>query len=359
MNEEQRINAEWLALTAFRGLTKLAAKGDSSKGTYDNALGLGGELYPELLGPNTSLLRRARESDTVKEYRQLARLRSLKQGQPVEPLALVQADIAELRDLLRLAKTKKDRAKFGQIKSRLTLLVDAERTLNPTAHTENQLIFRDALAVQRNVPAFRTGKAYRDFALPDFNVLRIRVLHPEVPEHLTGADIIYERHSPTDELASIVVIQYKIWEKKLLYLNDPRMQRQIARLKDFICGQGVCAIPDGSSEYRFPYCAGFLRPTDKLQHADQTFLSTGEHLPICRLTGCMSRSPQGAEVLTYDRIRSTSLSAEMFEELFTKGKIGSRMLSYEEIEALYEKHAIESELDTVVIYAQEFASMYN
>ena len=60
---------------------------------------------------------------------------------------------------------------------------------------------------------------------------------------------------------------------------------------------------------------------------------------------------------TYDRIRSTSLSPEMFEELFTKGKIGSRMLSYEEIEALYEKHAIESELDTVAIYAQEFASV--
>ena len=72
----------------------------------------------------------------------------------------------------------------------------------------------------------------------------------------------------------------------------------------------------------------------------------------------MSRSSQGAEVLTYDRIRSTSLSAEMFEELFTKGQIGSRMLSYEELEALYEKRAIESELDTVVIHAQEFASVH-
>ena len=46
----------------------------------------------------------------------------------------------------------------------------------------------------------------------------------------------------------------------------------------------------------------------------------------------------------------------MFEELFTKGKVGSRMLSYEEMTKLYEKHAIDSELDTVVIYAQEFSS---
>jgi len=358
MDEEQRLNAEWLVLSAFRELTMLAAKGDLSKSTYDMALKLGGELYPELLGPNASLLRRERESNTVKQYRQTAHLLSLEQGQPVDPLALVQAEIAKHRGLLQFAKTKKDRPEVGQIKRHVDVLVEAERTLNPTAHTETQLIFRDAYAVKRNVPAFRTGKAYRDFALPDSNVLRIRMLHPEVPEHLTGADIIYERHSPADESASIVVIQYKIWEKKRLYLNDPRMQRQIARLKDFTCDQGVCSIPEGSSEYRFPYCAGFLRPTDKLQRADQAFLSTGEHLPICRLTGCMSRSSQGAEVLTYDRIRSTSLSAEMFEELFTKGQIGSRMLSYEELEALYEKRAIESELDTVVIHAQEFASVH-
>jgi len=151
MDEEQRRNAEWLVLNALRELIMLAAKGDSSKGTYDNALELGRELYPELLGPNTSLLRRERESDTVKEYRQLAHVRSLEQRQPVDPLALVQADIAERRDLLQLAKTKKDRAKVDQIKRRVDLLVEAERTLNPTAHTENQLIFRDVHAVKRNV----------------------------------------------------------------------------------------------------------------------------------------------------------------------------------------------------------------
>jgi hypothetical protein len=358
MNQDLRLNAEWLTLNAVRGLTKLAAKGDMSKATYDNALELGGELYPELLGPNASLLRRERESDTVKEYRQLARLWSLQQAKRVEALELVQAEITDRRELLRIAKINKDRAKVDQIKRRLALLVDAEKTLNPIAHTENQLIFRDALAVQRIVPPFRSGKAHRDFELPDSNVLRIRVLHPEVPEHMTGADIIYERHSPSEEEASIVVIQYKIWEKKSLYLNEPRMQGQIQRLKDFTCGRAVCKRPEGVEDYRFPYCAGFLRPTDKLQRADQAFISSGEHLPICRLTECSSKTAQGADVLTYDKMRRTSLSAEMFEELFTSRRIGSRMLPYGELEKLYEEHAIESELDTVVIYAQEFASAH-
>lgn len=356
MEQDQRLNAEWLALNAFRGVAKLGAKGDLSKATYDNALELGGELYPELLGRDMSLLRRERESDTVKEYRQLARLKSLKQARPVHALALVQADIAERRELLDIAKVKKDRARVDQIKRRLALLVDAERDLSPTPHTENQLIFRDATSVERNVPALRSGKAYRDFELPDSNILRIRVLHPEIPEHLTGADIIYERHSPSQEKASIVVVQYKIWENKTLRLNEPRMQKQLERLKAFTCERGICHTPDGSDEYRFPCCAAFLRPTDKLQRADQSFMSTGEHLTICRIAECTTKGFREAKVLVYDKIREASLSAEMFEQLFNKGKIGSRMLTYHELHDLYREHAIEPELDTLIIYAQEFAS---
>ena len=79
MNEStSRIDAEWIALNAFRGLTKIASKGDMAKSTYDNALDFGGELYPELLGPESSVLRRERESDTAKEYRQKASVFALK-----------------------------------------------------------------------------------------------------------------------------------------------------------------------------------------------------------------------------------------------------------------------------------------
>ncbi|WP_038631457.1 hypothetical protein [Edwardsiella anguillarum] len=64
---DDRINQEWIALNAIRGMVKIASKGSMSKSTYDNALDLGGVLYPELLGPDNSLLRRERESDTTKE----------------------------------------------------------------------------------------------------------------------------------------------------------------------------------------------------------------------------------------------------------------------------------------------------
>jgi len=74
MTQEERIDAEWIALSAFRGLTKIALHGDMEKSTCENALELGGALYPELLGPEVSNLKREHESDITKEYRQKARL---------------------------------------------------------------------------------------------------------------------------------------------------------------------------------------------------------------------------------------------------------------------------------------------
>ena len=50
---DQRIDAEWVALSAFRELLKLSTKGNMSKSTYAEALDFGAELYPALLGAAT------------------------------------------------------------------------------------------------------------------------------------------------------------------------------------------------------------------------------------------------------------------------------------------------------------------
>jgi hypothetical protein len=356
MDDIARINAEWVTLNAVRGMTKLAAKGDLGKSTYDGALRLGGELYPELLGSGVSLLRSERESDTAKEFRQRARLRSIKEDVVIDPLDLIREVISEETALLEIEKqNKKNRGSVDQIKRRLAALIGAEKELNPSAHSENQLIFRDALSVERVVPVIGSGRAYRDFELPDSNILRVRVLHPDKPEHITGADIIYERHSPGEETANIVAVQYKVWEKKMMYLTDPRMLSQLTKLRKFTCEGQVCDSLADSKLYRFPCCASFLRPTDKLQKADQAFISSGQHLPICKIDECKSVSERGSPILEYKNMRGISLSSEMFEGLFNSGKIGSRELGYEELRKLYEVYEVESEKNAVVIYAQEFA----
>lgn len=354
---EERINQEWIALNAIRGMIKIASKGSMSQSTYDNALDLGGAIYPELLGPENSLLRRKRESDTTKEYRQKAELKSIKYGKDITALELVLEDIDEYESLISInEKNKQDKQKTDQIKRRLGQLQKAKSELKIKSHSENQLIFRDAYSIERDFPELSKGHAYRDFELPDGNYLRLRVLHPDIPEYITGADIIYERHNKKTGKINIVVVQYKIWDDKKLYISDRRTKSQINKMRTFTCGNDICMHKEGENTYRFPYCAGFLRPTDKLQNADQEFRTTGEHIPICRINSCKSKGKRGGELLEYEKIKEVSLSAELFEALFNRGKIGSRELSCDELKYLYKNASVIDADDTVVIYAQEFSA---
>lgn len=351
---DDRINQEWIALNAIRGMVKIASKGSMTKSTYDNSLDLGGALYPELLGPENSVLKRERESDTTKEYRQKSELQSIKNSTSVSALELVLADIEEYESLISLAQGKKgDQKRTDQLKRKLGQLQKAKAELEIKPHSENQLIFRDVY-VDRDFPELSKGHAHRDFLLPDGNYLRLRVLHPDKPEHITGADIIYERHDSKSGNVSIVVVQYKIWEEKKLYISDSRMQTQIEKMKAFTCDKGICSHNQGTNTYRFPCCTGFLRPTDKLQNVEQKFISTGEHLPICRINDCKTIGKQGGVLLEYEKIKEVSLSAELFEDLFNRGKIGSRELSSQELKELYKHTSVIDSSDTVVIYAQEF-----
>lgn len=350
---EERINQEWVTLNAIRGMMKIASKGSMTKSTYDNALDFGGALYPELLGPENSLLKRDRESDTTKEYRQKADLKSIRDNKATSALELVLVDIEDYESLISIAKQNKDEKKIDQLKRKLSQLNIAKKELDINAHSENQLIFRDAYNVDRNIPELSKGHAHRDFQLPDGNYLRLRVLHPERPEHITGADIIYERHNNKTDKVSIVVVQYKIWTDKKLYLSDERMKYQIDKMKRFTCDKKICKQTEENA-YRFPCCTGFIRPTDKLQNSDQKFISSGEHLPICQIEKCTSIGQKGAELLEYDNIKDVSLSSELFEHLFNRGKIGSRDLTHDELKNLYADASVIDTDDTVVVYAQEF-----
>lgn len=355
MEDLDRLNAEWISLNAFRGLSKIASRGDMLKSTYDNALELGGAMYPELLGDDVSVLKRERESDTTKEYRQKAEYISIRDEKKVEALELVKIDISEYEGLLSIAeKQSGNKSRVDQLKRKLRQLCKSEKELEPEEHSENQLIFRDAYNVERVIPALTKGKGYRDFELPNGKVMRLRVLHPDKIEHITGADLIYERHNPSNETVAIVAVQYKIWKKRKLYLSDERMLGQVKKMKSFLCDKDVCCAKEDESEYRFPCCSAFLRPTDKLQKPDQKFLSTGEHLPICKIDQCKSIGTRGAELLEYENIKDISLSSEMFEFLFNKGKIGSKELTYDQLEELYSDFLVKSSGDQVVVYAQEF-----
>jgi hypothetical protein len=222
MNDQDsvsRLDTEWVALNAFRDLVKVATRGDFAKSTYKNAQDLGGALYPELLGPENSILWRERESDTTGEYRQRAKLRSVREKQTVSALALVKTDIEELEDLLQIAEQSSNKEKVDKLRRKLSILISVERELSPLEQSENKLIFRDAYNIERDLPTLDSGHGFRDFEIGEDKVLRVRVLHPDRPEHVTGVGIVYERHDRGQRRASIVAVQYKIWEDRRLYMR--------------------------------------------------------------------------------------------------------------------------------------------
>jgi len=197
------------------------------------------------------------------------------------------------------------------------------------------------------------GQGYHDFQLPDSNILRLRLVHPDRAEQITGADIIYERHVPRQQRVSIVGVQYKIWDDKSLYLSDERMQRQLARMKEFFCDAKLCQAGSEDHTFRFPFCGAFLRPTDRLQNPNQKLRTTGEHLPIRQIDKVKRTGVRDGEMLSLDSIRHMSLSHHVFENLFTSGKIGSRTISYDELETLYAKLGSMIDQNRILIHAQD------
>ncbi|ADB19245.1 conserved hypothetical protein [Pirellula staleyi DSM 6068] len=335
----------------------MATKGDSSQSTYERALEFGAVICPKILGPDVSLIRLHRESDTAREFRQRAIAMTLESGENVEPVELLDQAINELRKLQNTAKDYKNST--DGLKRRLHELEKAKSEIAPQEHSEHEIIFRDVYNIERKVPEIGREKSYRDFRLPDDNILRIRVFHPDKPEHISGADIVYEKHHPSEEKATIAAIQYKIWEDKTLYLNDTRMKDQLAKLKSFTCDKNTCVANSTDHSFRFPFCASFLRPTDRLQLPNQKLISSGEHIPICQINAVKSTGPKGAECLTYANIRKMSLSHEEFESLFSTGKIGSRTLTYTELRELYEDIPELSNSNRLFIHVQDFESAFD
>lgn len=349
-NDENRsrLDSEWVSLNALRELIRLATHGDSGKATYDQALALGEKILPQILGED-SLIKRAKESDVAREFRQKAQAKTRQTGNDVTALELLNEEITDYKGLLQ---TGRNQQRTDQLSRRLGGLERAYIEIHPERHSENQLIIRDAYVAHRDYPQFGLGTGYRDFILPDRNRLRLRVFHPERPEFITGADVIYERHNEQDDTVNLVAIQYKIWEDKSLPLGDQRLQSQLERLKAFLCDRQMCTAGPADHEFRFPYCSAFLRPTDRLQSADQKLMSTGEHLPICQIDKVQTATSRGV-TLEYHKILPMSLSQDAFEGLFTSGKLGSRTLTHAELEEFYRAFNVISDTERVLIHAQD------
>lgn len=347
-----RLDLEWLTLNAVRELFSIGVKGKGEV-TYGNALLLGRDIAPPLFDPDGSLIIASQEPPLLKFYRERSEALSEINSSPVSPVELIDRDIQENERLLDTRGARE------MIREKLRELRTIREQAVERSYSENSLIIRDVFSAERlHLPSspINTDR-YVEYRLPFDRAMRIRILHPDHAEHVTGADLIYEFCQQEDELVRVAFLQYKLWDGQTLYFSQARnLEDQLLKLQKVTCEGGICACKDPQfppKAYRLPFCAAFLRPTDRLQSANAKLMSSGLHIPVC-VALTVPISHMGGRILRNDPIRSRAISHRLFEELFNRNMLGSRWLTYKELETLYKRHDILGQLDSIVVHAQEF-----
>ncbi len=147
-----------------------------------------------------------------------------------------------------------------------------------------------------------------------------------------------------------------MWNNRELHY-DERMGKQLKRLQKAFCQRQFCKPSLHSKRanaYRLPFCAAFLRPTDKLQSPDSTFVSTGYHIPVCVVERSWKDRERGGKVIESKNIRSEAVTHRVFEELFNANMLGSGWITYDDLERLYHETKVLDAKERIVIHVQEF-----
>jgi hypothetical protein len=344
---DPRLDAEWLVVSALRGSLNLAL-GPGGEATYAEALALGEKVAPALLNRKESVLFREQESEFAKYYRELAAVQS-KPRKPVSPVELIDEEIRRHENLLGRAREGRDH----EIRKHLRELRDARDELAPTRQTETRIL-QGIVNTYRKLPWTERGNGCTEVRLSEERALRLRVLHPEISEGLTGADIIFEHYDKELERARIVAMQFKLWDGRSLYHNE-RLNAQLDRLNATFCSKGWCHEGgEGRRWYRFPFCAAFLRPTDQLQAKTSRLSTSGYHIPICLLRELWQETRRGGLMLHADILRRAAVAHRAFDDLFHAEFLGSRWINWPELEALYREHRVLEPSETAKIHVQSF-----
>ena len=342
-------------VVALRDTLSIAKKTDP-KPTYENAIRILHDISPELYEDVIKQLPSKNLSDTAKFYQSKAELESLVKEEEINPINLISKDIKELEELLGKS-TDLPSDKKRNIDLRISQLIGTKESLKPRKLSENRILQRDFGKVNREdfgAKFLGSDDFKADFHLKSNSFLRIRLLHPDKPEHVSGADLIYEQHDEASGKIRVMFLQYKIWEDGILYFSQAgNLEAQLRKMKSLLCDKGFCSKPaqlENELDYRFPYCCAFLRPTDKLQENNEKLVSSGIHIPVC---SALQFRENGETKIDKKYIRHQTLTHKIFEHLFNRSLVGSKWLTESEVETLYKENNIIDSDDSIKIYARE------
>lgn len=358
-----RIDTAWKIIVALRDAISIAKRGTI---TYEQSIRLLHDISPEIYNEVTDAIGFRNINELARYFEEQAILAQIGENREVTADQLMTDEISRLENLLNnqtvLETLSPQELKLSS--KRLFQVLAARDSLSQerrlTEHTVLHHDFRNIDRQDLGAQLIRTEDRYVDYKLSNSTYLRVRLLHPERSEAITGADMIYEQHDLENRRIRFAFLQYKMWETGVLRINtDSREHNQLSRLQTLLCQQGFCAAPnadepggvrEGDVDYRFPHCCAFLRPTDRLQMSNNKMISSGIHVPLCNTLGLLRRENG---VIDKKYIRQQTITQELFEHLFNRGFIGSRYLPEATVRELYEQSAIINPSETVVIYASE------
>lgn len=350
---ERKKNLSFHIVSAIREAMNLAKKTDppiTYEQAFDTLFDLNEELYNEVIKE----LPQQNQNETAKLFIAKAKL-SKEVDEVTAALKEIQNEFDDNEVLLK--GTDGDEESKKRLIARQTVLLAAKNSLGERRIREHRILQRDFSKINRDDfgAQFIGQDDYKvDYLLDKNSYLRIRLLHPENMEAITGADLVYEQHNLASRKIRVMLLQYKIWDDKgIMYFSQGSLESQLRKMKALFCDRGFCDRPtklDGELDYRFPYCSCFLRPTDQFQENSTKLISSGIHIPVCT---ALHLRDNGEQKLDKKYMRVQSLNHTMFEPLFNKGFVGSRWLEENELKNFYLESGIIESDESLMIYARE------
>jgi hypothetical protein len=359
MNELEQLQLEWLLINASRELLAITKKNPNV--TYADALKFAKDNARKIFaGSTTGLGSKSILEKLYEKFIEEAKAKSLEAGKPISPDDMIRARFEELKRMIKIypldagepSAMRKEKNNLGKLikepVNKISGLVEVK---------ENNALIHD-MEYRRGTHSFvnsHLGKFKEYQNKEDGSIFRIAVLHPDAPEVITGADLIYEQYNKARDKVRIVAIQYKIWENGKLYFSQTRnLFAQLDKMKNCFCDEKYCLNEHGEPfspfQFRLPYCVAFLRPTDKLQDPNK-LITTGYHIPVCKIAAMRKSGKMDIKIDVND-IKTTSLKTQSFEEFFNAEMVGSRWLTLPELEHVYHKSRLLDSSDKIILYTQ-------
>ncbi|WP_265427076.1 hypothetical protein [Chryseobacterium sp. YIM B08800] len=346
--ETDRRDIAFQLVNALREVVSISKKMNQPI-SYEQTLDLLSDFSPETYDAIVPLMQRKNESDWVKYFKEKADALS-SDDKVVTPIEVINEELSELKKITNGRYDKRF------LNKRVRDYENALDYFSPRKISEHKILNRDFYQTEREdfgiIETLYEDEEHKDYRLDNNKILRLRLIHPDRPEHIIGADLIYEHLDTKNKNVRFLHMQYKTWNNKSLNFKAGSLDEQINKLENILCKAGYCKDYDGKRIgrfYRLPYCCAFLRPTSKMQNSDSKMVSTGMHIPVCQVKELMETEKS----LTKDNIKGKNISYKIFDELFNSNMIGSRVLSFAEHRKFYEDNDLLDNRNIVRLHAQE------